>query len=115
MRSCPSCEHEQVISLNTENQTLKAYVKTLTDEVAKVTSENKTMVEIILDVQAHSMRDNLVDSGIPEQAKEDLEETAQELITKQLKFSADTVKTIIFHRVHYIGSKKNWTANAQDP
>lgn len=70
---------EQIISLNTEKQTLKTYIKNLTDEVSKIYSEDKTMRETTLDLQAHSMRDNLVFSGIPEQPEEDPEKTHSSL------------------------------------
>jgi len=40
--------------------------KTLDSQLSQVTKENKEMKETILDLQARSMRDNLVSSGIPE-------------------------------------------------
>ncbi len=64
------------------------------------------MKENIIDLQARSMRDNLVISGIPEQAEEDLEMTVKNFIQKELKFLSDTVKTIGFHPVHHLDRKK---------
>jgi len=43
----------------------------------------------VIDLQARSMRDNLVFSGIPEQAKEDPETTVKNFIQMRLKLPED--------------------------
>ena len=52
------------------------------------------------------MRDNLVFSGIPEQAEEDPELTIKNFIQTHLKLTGDAVKNIPFHRVHRLGGKR---------
>lgn len=60
-----------------------------------------------MDIQARSMRDNLVFSDIPEQVKEESEEDAEalvcDLIQNQRKLPSGTVNSIMFHRVHQVG------------
>ncbi|XP_030583063.1 uncharacterized protein LOC115778849 [Archocentrus centrarchus] len=97
---------EQVKALAVENQTLRDTVKQLTDGMTQLTGENKKMRETILDIQARSMRDNLVFSGIPEQAEEDAEASVREFLQHQLKLPSEAVKNITFHRVHRLGGKK---------
>ena len=64
------------------------------------------MKESIIDLQARSMRDNLVFSGIPEQADEDPELTIKNFIQTHLKLPGDAVKNIIIHQVHHLGGKR---------
>ncbi|RXN08506.1 serine threonine- kinase pim-2-like protein [Labeo rohita] len=65
------------------------------------------MKENILDLQACSMRDNLVFTGIPDQTPDDPEKLIKDFMTKQLKLPAETVQSITFHRVHRIRSQQN--------
>lgn len=73
LRESLEFSQQQVASLVTENQTLKEDVKKLTEGMKQLSGENKSFKESILDIQARSMRDNLVFSGIPEQPEEDVE------------------------------------------
>ncbi len=68
---------------------------------------NKKIKETVIDLQARSMRDNLVFSGIPESAEEDPEVTVKTFIKTYLKLSEDTVENICFERVHRNGSERN--------
>ncbi|KAL3980751.1 aryl hydrocarbon receptor nuclear translocator [Sarotherodon galilaeus] len=76
---------QQVETLAAENATLRESVKSLTDNS-------------VIDLQARSMRDNLVFSGIPESAGEDAEATVKSFIKTHLKLPEDTVKNIAFER-----------------
>ncbi|XP_039459077.1 uncharacterized protein LOC120434779 [Oreochromis aureus] len=80
-----------------------ASVKCLTDNVTQLNRENKKMKETVIDLQACGMRDNLVFSGIPEAAGEDVETMVKSFIKTHLKLPEDTVKNIAFDRVHRIG------------
>lgn len=64
------------------------------------------MKETLLDLQINSMRDDLVFSGIPEQADKDPEVTVRQFMQEQLKLPIDTIKSISFDRVHYLLGKK---------
>ncbi len=71
-----------------------------------LSEENKKIKETVIDLQARSMRDNLVFSGIPESAEEDPEATVKNFIKTYLKLPEDTVENICFERVHRMGAKK---------
>lgn len=62
------------------------------------------MKETILDLQARSMRDNLVFSGIPENTQENPEKTLMDFMQPHLKLPPEKTKRITFHRVHRIGN-----------
>jgi len=87
-----------VQTLAAENATLRGSVKSLTEGMSQISDKNKRMKESIIDLQACSMRDNLVFSGILEQADEDPELT--------IKNYRDTVKNITFQRVHRLEGKR---------
>ncbi|XP_061895035.1 uncharacterized protein LOC133644518 isoform X2 [Entelurus aequoreus] len=94
------------MSLAKENAALRETVKSLTDGVTQLNRDNRSMKETMLDLQARSMRDNLVFAGIPEKTEEDPEETIKSFMEHQLKLPADTIRNITFHRVHRLGAKK---------
>lgn len=106
LRESLEFSQQQVASLVTENQTLKEDIKKLTEGMTQLSGENKRFKESLLDIQARSMRDNLVFSGIAETAEEDAETTVRQFIQHQLKLPSDTVKNISFHRVHRLGGRK---------
>lgn len=96
-----------------ENKELKNSVSTITTELvivqsqlAAVNTENKQMKESILDLQARSMRDNLIFSGIPETPTDEPEKLIKDFMVRRLKLSPDTVNNITFHRVHRVGQKR---------
>ncbi|KAL3969407.1 suppressor of tumorigenicity protein 14 [Sarotherodon galilaeus] len=93
LRESLEFSQQQVETLAAENATLRESVKCLTENVTQLNRENKKIKETVIDLQARSMRDNLVFSGIPEAAGEDAETTLPE----------DTVKNIVFDRVHRLG------------
>lgn len=106
LRESLEFSQQQVVSLAAENEVLRESVKSLTEGMTRLSGENKNIKESILDLQARSMRDNLVFSGIPEQAEEDPEATVKEFLQKYMKLPTDTVKSISFHRVHRLGGKR---------
>lgn len=106
LRESLEFSQQQVVSLAAENQSLRESVKSLTEGMTQISMANKNMKETILDLQARSMRDNLVFSGIPEQTEEDPERTVKDFIQKHLKLPSDTVNAISFHRVHRLGGRK---------
>ncbi|KAL4007045.1 ATP-binding cassette, subfamily C (CFTR/MRP), member 12 [Sarotherodon galilaeus] len=99
LRESLEFSQQQVETLVAENATLRESVKSLTDNVTQLNIENKKIKESVIDLQARSMRDNLVFSGIPESAGEDAEATVKSFIKTHLKLPEDTVKNIAFERV----------------
>ena len=83
LRELLEFSQQQVQMLAAENAALRGSVKSL----------NKRIKESIIDLQACSMRDNLVFSGIPEQADEDPELTVKNFIQNQLKLPGDALFT----------------------
>ncbi|KAM9753660.1 uncharacterized protein ACNS7B_006879 [Menidia menidia] len=106
LRESLEFSQQQVEMLAAENATLRDSVKSLTEGMSRVSQENKKIKETILDLQARSMRDNIVVAGIPEQQDEDPELVIKSFIQTHLKLPEDTVKNISFHRVHRLGGKR---------
>ncbi|XP_072573290.1 uncharacterized protein [Paramormyrops kingsleyae] len=106
MRESLEFSQKQVETLAKENAALRESVKSLTEGLGQLSLENKKIKEAVLDLQARSMRDNLVFAGIPEAADENPETTVKNFIHKQLKLPAETTSNITFHRVHRLGGKR---------
>ncbi|KAL0151947.1 hypothetical protein M9458_052754 [Cirrhinus mrigala] len=106
LRGSLEFSQQQVETLAAENASLRDSVKSLTENVTHLNEENKKIKETVIDLQARSMRDNLVFSGIPESAEEDAEATVKSFIKTYLKLPEDTVENICFERVHRLGAKK---------
>ncbi len=75
LRESLEFSQQQVETLAAENASLRDSVKSLTKNVTHLSEENKKIKETVIDLQARSMRDNLVFSGITESAEEDPEVT----------------------------------------
>ncbi len=71
LRESLEFSQQQVETLAAENASLRDSVKSLTENMTHLSEENKKIKETVIDLQARSMRDNLVFSGIPESAEED--------------------------------------------
>ncbi len=106
LRESLEFSQQQVKTLTAENASLRDSVKSLTKNVTHLSEENKKIKETVIDLQARSMRDNLVFSGITESAEEDPEATVKTFIKTYLKLPEDTVENICFERVHRMGAKK---------
>ena len=65
------------------------------------------MKETILDLQCHSMLDNLIFNGIPEHTADNPENAIKDFMQTVLKLPPDTISKITFHRVHQFGAKIN--------
>lgn len=106
MRESLEFAHNQIGTLQQSNQELQTSITTLTQQMQKVSAENKQMKETILDIQTRSMRDNLIFSGIPEISPDNPELQIQNFMHSQLKLPADVVQNITFHRVHRLGKQQ---------
>lgn len=106
LRESLEFSQQQVVELAAENKSLRETVSSLTTKMSQISSDNKAMKETILDLQARSMRDNLVFSGIPEHPDEDPETSVREFLQHQLKIPRASVEAIRFHRVHRLGGRK---------
>lgn len=102
----------QIDTLTQENKSLQHTITSMSTQLSSVMSqlssvvaENKNMKETILDLQARSMRDNLIFTGIPEPSTDKPENAVKDFLIKQLKLSTDTVNNITSHRVNRLGQK----------
>ena len=93
--------HSEIQDLKQENKNLQEEVEKIsvahTNTVDTLTRHEKTMI----DIQARSMRDNLIFSGIPETEGENTEDILSEFIRKELGYG----EQISFERVHRIGPR----------
>ena len=71
------------------------------------------MKESLLDIQSHSMRENLIYSGIPEDASNNSEGAIREFVQSALKLPIETVNKVAFHRVHRLGAQSEKTKGPQ--
>ncbi|XP_061196027.1 uncharacterized protein LOC133204318 [Saccostrea echinata] len=69
------------------------------DELETIREANEKLQSSVTDLQARSVRDNLVFSGIPEHAWEDTERLLQDFIQRRFRLGYD----ISFERVHMVG------------
>lgn len=106
LRDSLEFSQQQIETLTKENKSLQTTVQNLTTQLTTITTENKAIKESILDLQARSMRDNLIFSGIPEADTDTPEKFVQDFMITQLKIHPETAKNITFHRVHRLGGKK---------
>jgi len=82
---------------------LQNYKKTeqMKDEVENIKSDCTVLKDKHTDLQARSMRDNLIFSGIPENKDEDTEEELRKFIAEDMQIEQD----MAFHRVHRMGNQ----------
>lgn len=71
--------------------------------VEDVTRENLKLKEKMLEMTAHSMRDNLIFSGIPEKTNENVEDVLKTFFINELGINREIVQKISFLRVHRLG------------
>ena len=97
---------QQLQEVQQDNAELRSALTSVSSEVEQLRKNNRELKETILDVQARSMRDNLIFSGIPEKAQEDPEAQVRSFLVDALKMSAETANNIGFHRVHRLGQRR---------
>ncbi|MED6257647.1 hypothetical protein ATANTOWER_028766 [Ataeniobius toweri] len=68
-----------LVTLVAENKTLRESVQKLTKGMTQFSRDTRKMKETILDIQARSMQDNLVFSGLPEHTEKHTEATVSPL------------------------------------
>lgn len=73
----------------------------LRQEILEVSSELKNLKDRHIDLQARSMRDNLVFTGLKENERENIEDVLQDFIKSTLEIDTE----IHFDREHRIGKK----------
>ncbi len=99
-------------TLAAENASLRDSVKSLTENMTHLSEENKKIKETVIDLQARSMRDNLVFSGIPESAEEDPEATVKKLYQDIPEASGRHRGKHLLRKSPSDGSEETWSPEA---
>ena len=101
MKTSIDFAHKEIEDTKVENTELIDKVKDLTRKVDNLTNEWENLSNKITDLQARSMRDNLLFFGVKEEFKEDCRSVLKAALESQLKMSY--AQSIKFARVHRMG------------
>ncbi len=112
LRESLEFSQQQVETLAAENASLRDSVKSLTENMTHLSEENKKIKETVIDLQARSMRDNLVFSGIPESAEEDPEATVKKLYQDIPEASGRHRGKHLLRKSPSDGSEETWSPEA---
>ena len=96
---------EMITVLNDRADSVEFQFGCLTDRLAPIEAENKTLKGDIIDMKSRSMRDNLIFSNIPEKENETpdvTEHILREFLELNLKMEKQDVTNIRFDSVHRI-------------
>ena len=94
-----------------EVKNLQKKCSDLTNQVNEQ-SKSKTKLESKLtELEARSMRENLIFNGIPETTGEDCEFKVRDFMLKELKVEAGKIDSMVLDRVHRIGKVSNGAAS----
>ncbi|CAB4036793.1 Hypothetical predicted protein, partial [Paramuricea clavata] len=93
----------EVETLKKENAELKKSDSETKERLAKVEEQNSTLNSRVIDLQARSMRDNLMFYNLPEREDENTNNLIHNLLQEQLGIS--NAKTIKIDRSHRIGRR----------
>ncbi|CAB3981030.1 Hypothetical predicted protein [Paramuricea clavata] len=95
--------HAEIADLKKENDTSKA--NQAKEKIEKLEQDNTTLRNKIVDLQARSMRDNLLFFNIPERDKENTTEMIHELLETKMEIH-DARNKVKIDRSHRIGRKR---------
>jgi hypothetical protein len=98
---------DKLINMEDRADSVDFTVGEVEDRVHQLQVENRKLREGLIDMQARSMRDNLIFKGVPEsetETAEDIEITLKKIFTDQLHLAQELVDQLKFERVHRFGS-----------
>ena len=85
---------------------LKKQCDDLDKQVKEQTKSKKKLESKVIDLEARSMRENLLFNGIPESESENCEVKVKDFMIKELELETQTVNDMTLDRVHRIGRAK---------
>ena len=97
--------HAEIADLKKENETNKANQERDRARINKLEEDNATLCNKIVDLQARSMRDNLLFFNIPERDQGNTTEIIHELLKSKMEID-DAQNRIKIDRSHRIGKKR---------
>ena len=97
--------HAEINDLKKEQETAKASSNDAKKRIEKLEEDNATLRDKIVDIQARSMRDNLLFFNIPENDKENTTELIHELLESKMEIK-EARSNVKIDRSHRIGRKR---------
>jgi predicted nuclease with TOPRIM domain len=97
--------HAEIADLKKENETNKVNQEQARERIGKLEQDNATLRNKIVDLQARSMRDNLLFFNIPERDQENTTEIIHELLETKMEIR-DARNKVKIDRSHRIGRKR---------
>jgi small-conductance mechanosensitive channel len=97
--------HAEINDLKKEQETAKASSNDAKKRIEKLEEDNATLRGKIVDIQARSMRDNLLFFNIPENDKENTTELIHELLESKMEIK-EARSNVKIDRSHRIGRKR---------
>ncbi|CAB4029628.1 Hypothetical predicted protein, partial [Paramuricea clavata] len=98
--------HAEIADLKKENEYSKENQAQAREKIEILERDNKTLRDKIIDIQARSMRDNLLFFNMPESEKENTTEMIHELLESKIGI-ADARNTVKIDRSHRISRKRD--------
>ena len=96
--------HAEIANLKKENEKIKTDQNKGKERIQKLEEDNKVLRSKIIDLQARSMRDNLLFFNIPENERENTTDIVHKILEK-MKIR-DAQNTVRIDRSHRIGKKR---------
>ncbi|XP_028409101.1 protein unc-13 homolog C-like [Dendronephthya gigantea] len=97
--------HAEIKDLKKENETMKADQAKSSERIQNLERNNNTLRDKVIDLQARSMRDNLLFFNMPENDKENTTEMIHELLETKMGME-DARNNVKIDRSHRIGRRK---------
>ncbi len=97
--------HAEIADLKKENETNKVNQEQARERIGKLEQDNATLHNKIVDLQARSMRDNLLFFNIPERDQENTTEIIHELLETKMEIR-DARNQVKIDRSHQIERKR---------
>ncbi len=97
--------HEEIADLKNVNKTMKADQAKAAERIEKLERDNNTLRDKVIDIQARSMRDNLLFFNMPEAEGENTTEMIHHLLESKMEVE-DARNKVKIDRSHRIGKKR---------
>ena len=97
--------HAEITDLKEENEKIKSDQNKERERIQKLEEDNKVLRSKIVDLQARSMRDNLMFFNIPENEPENTTDIIHKILEEKMEIR-DAQNTVKIDRSHRIGKKR---------
>lgn len=97
--------HAEIANLKKENENINTDQNKGRERIQKLEEDNKVLRNKIIDLQARSMRDNLLFFNIPENERENTTDIIHEILEEKMEIR-DARNAVKIDRSHRIGKKR---------